>query len=197
MVTVEEVEAFVQNCFPQCPLCGSTKGYEVSGFAKTYAQCRSCGAKWMSSDFPKCEEITHIYLSEPAHDGKGTPLKTPKKYPITFWQDAASVQNALKMEETKKNEEKKAASSDLIFQSEMTDQQLDDLIKKSLEEITRWDYGSTLQGKGLGSLIGNTSVADATMIRELRAIFEQNKIIIIQNELLRRAILSHKTTDKP
>lgn len=196
-MSTEEVEAFVQKCFPRCPLCGADKGYEVSGITKTYAQCRSCGAKWMSGDFPQCKEIKQMYLSNPANDGRGNSLKMPKKYPITFWQDSVSVQSALKTEETKTSEDKKSESSEFIFQSEMTDQQLDELIKKSLEEITHWDYGSTLQGKGLGSLIGNTSPAEATMIRELRAIFEQNKIIIIQNELLRRAILSHKTTDKP
>jgi len=194
MVSEEEIEKLMLKYLPQCPLCGSNKGYVVSGIAKTYVQCRSCGAKWMSSDFPNCKEIKEMYLSEPAYDGRGNSLRMRKKYPMAFWQDLVSVQNALKMEETKKkeSEDKKVISSELIFQPEMTNQQLDALIKKSLEEITRWDYGSTFFGK-FGPLLSDSSFTEAATIRLLRAIFEQNKITMIQNELLRRALLEVKT----
>ena len=195
MVSIEEVEALMLKYFPKCPLCGANNGYAISGIAKTFAQCRSCGAKWMSSDFPKCKEIKEMYLSEPTNDGRGISLRMPKKYPIAFWQDSVSVENALKMEETKKKEaeHEKVSPSEVIFHPTMTNEQLEALIEKSLEEVTHWDYGSTIYGKGIGSLISNTSFAEATMIRLLRAIFEQNKITIIQNELLRRALLEMKT----
>jgi hypothetical protein len=200
MVTKEEVEHLMLKYFPTCPLCGANKGYEVSGLAKTYAQCRSCGAKWMSADFAKCKEIKEMYLSEPTYDGKGASLRMPKKYPVKFWQDSNAIENAIKAEESalsrksanKIEIEERESKTKLIFHPEMTDQQLKTLIKESLDEIPKWDYGSTIYGKGLGSLISNTSFAEATTIRLLRAILEQNKILIIQNELLRRAL--SKTT---
>jgi hypothetical protein len=182
MVNIEEVEALMLKHFPQCPLCGADKGYEVSGWAKSYVQCRLCGAKWESTDFISCKELKELQLWDPSSDGKGTQL-TRKKYSVKFWQDPEAIKNAAT----------RTAESKFIFHSEMTDQQLETLMTRSLEEITHWDYGSTIEGKGLGFLISNTSSAEAAMIRLLRAIFEQNKITIIQNELLRRALLEVKT----
>jgi hypothetical protein len=178
MVTTEEVESMMLKCFPRCPLCNADKGYEVSGLTKSYVQCRSCGAKWFSADFVKCKELKQLQLWEPSYDGKGGSLKH-KKYPVSFWQDSETIKTA-------------ESKTEIFFHTEMTNQQLETLIKKSLEEVTHWDYGSTIYGKGIGSLISNTSFAEATMIRLLRAIFEQNKILIIQNELLRREFTKTK-----
>ena len=196
MVSNEMVEAFMLKYFPKCPLCSADKGYEVSGFSKNYVQCRSCGAKWESTDFVRCKELKELQLWEPSHEGKGTSLKF-KKYSVKFWQDSEAIENAMKAEEAKKGVEKEVKAtvetSKFIFQLGMSDHELEDLIEKSLEEITHWDYGSTLYGK-LGSLISDTSFADATIIRLLKAILEQNKILIIQNELLRRVLSNTKTT---
>lgn len=178
MVSKEEVAGFMRAYFPKCPLCGADKGYEVSGLAKNYVQCRSCGAKWQSTDFIECKELKEMQLWEPPYDGKGTSLKR-KKYSIEFWQDSEAIETTSKMKVME-------SRAELIFHTEMTDIELETAIEKSLKEITRWDYGSTLYGK-LGPLIDNMSFGDATIIRLLRAIFEQNKILIIQNELIRRA----------
>jgi len=195
----EEVEALMLRYFPKCPLCGADKGYEVSGFAKQYVQCKSCGAKWESTDFIKCKELEKLTLWEPADDGKGESLKL-KKFPVEFWQDSEAIRN-----EERKIAEKESAKLEtkaeqfrekLIFHPEMTQKELSTLIERSLEEITHWDYGSTSEGVW-GPILGNTSSADATTIRLLRAIFEQNKILIIQNELLRRALTETKTNAKP
>lgn len=169
--------------FPSCPLCEAKKGYEISGWNKNYVQCRSCGAKWTSTDFIKCEELKELKLWEPSYDGKGIPLKM-KKRSVKFWQDSNAIEKLLEAKITE-------SKAKFIFHPEMTDEQLRASIIKTLEEITRWDYGSTLYGK-LGSLISNTSFGEATMIRLLKAIFEQNKIIILQNELIRRASVTKK-----
>lgn len=178
MVSKEEVEALMLESFPKCPLCDADKGYEVSGWAKNYVQCRSCGAKWLSNDFIGCEELKELELWEPSYDRKGASLER-KKYSIEFWQDSEAIETTSKMKVME-------SRAELIFHTEMTDIELETAIEKSLKEITRWDYGSTLYGK-LGPLIDNMSFGDATIIRLLRAIFEQNKILIIQNELIRRA----------
>lgn len=169
------------QCFPSCPLCGAKKGYEVSGWTKNYVQCRSCGAKWSSTDFIQGVKLTKLRLWEPSYDGKGSPLKR-KEYSVKFWQDSSNLEKTLKVKVMKSDVE-------LIFRPEMTNEQLQLLIGKSLEEITRWDYGSTLYGK-LGSLISNTSFGEATIIRLLRSLFEQNKILILQNELIHRALVN-------
>lgn len=187
MVSEDEVEAFMLKYFPKCPLCGANKGYEVSGWTKCYVQCRSCGAKWFSADFVECKELKELKLWEPSYDGKGAPLKR-KKYSIKFWQDSEAIETTSKMKVME-------SRAELIFNTEMTDQELRTSIEKSLEEITRWDYGSTLYGK-LGSLISDTSFSEAAMIRLLRAIFEQNKILIIQNELIRRAFAKDNDTSE-
>jgi len=183
VVTKEDVEQLMLKHLPLCPLCGSKKGYEVSGIAKTYIQCMSCGAKWWSSDFGRCKELKELELTEPSYDGKGAPLKR-KKHSVKFWQDSEAIKKALEIKLTE-------SKTKLIFQPQMTNQQLQKLIVKSLEEISNWDYGATIAGKGLSFLIDGTSIAEASMVRLLRGIFEQNKIIILQNELIRRKLSKH------
>lgn len=201
MVSKEKVEAFMLEHFPKCPICNADKGYEVSGFAKNYVQCKACGAKWQSTDFVRCEELKELELWEPSFEGKGAPLRL-KKYPVSFWQNSKAIERAIIAQEAKKQKmiekvETTVKSPKIIFDFEMTNEELQALIEKSLQEITNWDYGSTLYGK-LGSLISNTSFAESATIRLLRAIFEQNKILMIQNELLRRALAKAETvTESP
>jgi len=186
MVTKEEVEQLMLQYFPSCPLCRANEGYEISGAFKNYVQCRSCGAKWESPDFVKCEELKELQLWEASYDGKGDSLKR-KKYSVKFWQDSKAIEKTMKAIEKTKEVKDMESKVELIFRPEMTDRQLQDSIVKSLEEITRWDYGSTLYGK-LGSLLSGTSFSEAATIRLLRAIFEQNKILIMQNELIYRGL---------
>lgn len=84
MVSKEAVEGLMLQHFPTCPLCSADKGYEVSGWAKTYVQCNSCGAKWMSTDFPKLKQIENMFLWELPRDGRGAPFLNKEKS-IEFW----------------------------------------------------------------------------------------------------------------
>ena len=187
MVSKEEVEELMLKYFPKCPLCGASEGYEVSGVFKNYVQCRACGAKWWSNDFVKCKELKQLKLWEPAYDGTGAALKF-KTFSVKFWQDKEAIEKAIADAEAKT---KAIDSNKLIFRSEMSDEEIQDSIRKSMVEIASWDWGSTLYGQ-LGPLISDTSFAEATIIRLLRAIFEQNKILIMQNELIRRALTQNK-----
>lgn len=179
MVSKEQVEELMLKSFPKCPLCGANKGYEVSGISKNFVQCRSCGAKWASRDFIKCKELKELIFWEPSYDGKGASLKF-KSFSVKFWQDKEAVEKAIGAMKT-------VDSSKLIFHPEMSAQELQNSIESCMAEIASWDWGSTLYGK-LGPLISDTSFAEATMIRLLRAIFEQNKILIMQNELIHRTL---------
>lgn len=85
MVTKEQVAEFIQKNFPNCPICRSDAGYEVSGAFKNYVQCKSCLAKWMSNDFQGCKELRKLRLAEAAKNGKGSEL-LKQEHPIGFWQ---------------------------------------------------------------------------------------------------------------
>jgi len=93
MDTKEEVEQLMLRYFPSCPLCGANTGYKVSGWAKNYVQCRSCGAKWTSNDFIG-GKLEVLQLWEPSHDGRGASLQR-KKYLVTFWQDSAAIRRLI------------------------------------------------------------------------------------------------------
>ena len=98
MISKAEVATSVCRYLPQCPLCGASKGYAISGISKTYAQCIGCGAKWMSSDFPKFKEINEMALYECADDGRGISLESIRMRPISFWRDWAFIQKVLEDE---------------------------------------------------------------------------------------------------
>ena len=189
MVAEEEIAELIKNYFPNCPICSSDSGYNISGSSKNYFQCNSCRAKWMSYDLIK-RKVTDIALKkmmlwETPIDGRGKSLLR-KEHTIEFWRN-------LLPEDLKVKESKPKPRAELIFSPEMSHQELQASIMKSMEEITRWDYGSTLEGK-LGLLFGDSTSAEATMIRLLRAIFEQNKVLIMQNELIRRALTKSKNS---
>lgn len=134
----------------------------------------------MSHDLIKTKitdiNFKNMKLWEAPADGKGTSLLR-KTHSVDFWKNLPP--EAL--------EPTPIEPSELIFRSEMSIQEIQNSIERSMAEIASWDWGSTLYGK-LGPLISDTSFAEATMIRLLRAIFEQNRILIMQNELIRRAL---------
>ena len=188
MVTTEEIAELIKECFPNCPICGSDSGYDVSGFAKNYFQCNSCRAKWMSHDLIKAKitdiDLKNMTLWEAPADGKGTSLLR-KTHSLDFWKNLSP--EALEPVEP-------VEPSKLIFRSEMSVQEIQNSVERSMAEIASWDWGSTLYGK-LGPLISDTSFAEATMIRLLRAIFEQNKILIMQNELINRSLTQRQKSE--
>ncbi len=191
LVTKEELAEFIKHVFPTCPICGEDSSYEISGFAKNYFQCNSCGAKWMSQDLikNKIEDINFkkAELWEPARDGRGKGVNKKDKS-VNFWQNLSS-ELLKEIDSEQINEDVK-----LIFDSNMTVSQLEKSIMESMKEITTWDYGATRYGK-LGFILDKSSYAEQATVRYLRAIFEQNKILIIQNELLRR-LLNEKEASK-
>lgn len=103
--------------------------------------------------------------------------KTPEK--------EARVQE--KLSKAKIEAKTKKDRAKLIFRTDMSDEELQNSINDSIDEIATWDFGSTLYGK-LAFLFGDSTETDAVIVRLLRALFEQNKILIIQNELIRRTI---------
>jgi len=48
--------------FPKCPVCGSSDGWNVSGTFKDFVQCKSCEAKWASTNFIICKEPKELQL---------------------------------------------------------------------------------------------------------------------------------------
>jgi hypothetical protein len=193
MVNKEDIEALMLKYFPKCPLCSADKGYEVSGLAKNYVQCKSCGAKWESTDFIKCKELQKMQLWVPPSDGKLTSLKL-KKLPIQFWQTPAAIESAIKTEEAEKQvkeveREKKTAKLDSskgpLISETMTDEEIR---QKLYEEIA---YLSTHQFGGLGMGLATFLVGmplDQLTLYGFKALVEQNRIIIMQNELLQRIL---------
>ena len=86
MVSEQDVEEFMLSVFPTCPLCGTNKGYDVSGISKNNVQCRSCGAEWASAQLPKGKKLEWLILFKPSKDGKGISVKYKKKS-INFWKN--------------------------------------------------------------------------------------------------------------
>ena len=70
-----------------------------------------------------------------------------------------------------------------LFAFSDSEEDLIDGIEKSLDDVTRQERGSGI-AKGLAMLSGNAT--DQLIIRMLKAMVDQNKIIIQQNELNRR-----------
>ena len=81
--------------FPKCPICDSTKGYEISGIISKYAKCFTCKTKWGLS--VKNKKISELALHELPKDGSSvytiTSTKTPlftiigKRLPTDFWKN--------------------------------------------------------------------------------------------------------------
>lgn len=82
----------------------------------------------------------------------------------------------------------------ITFHPDMTNEQLEALLRKSLEDIPKSD--PTLSD-AFAIVMKGLSAGESLSIRLLRVIRDQNKILIIQNELLRRALIETKTNVNP
>jgi ribosome-binding protein aMBF1 (putative translation factor) len=78
-----------------------------------------------------------------------------------------------------------AAADKTIFSFEDSSEELMADIEKSLDDVVRQERG-TGWSKNLAMVTGTAS--DQLMVHMLKAIVDQNKIIIRQNELLRRSL---------
>ena len=180
MVRREQVEELMKDCFPSCPLCSSKGEWDVSGMFKTYVQCISCGAKWMSNDFIKCEELKELMLMEIGGDGSGSSLLR-KNYPVTFWQN---------LDAKKLTEEDALVGSEQLNLSKET---ADDFIENSIEKhISKFKDFSKLAHSALPSLAavlgGGATTFESQRLMCLLSIMELNEIIVLQNELILRAL---------
>lgn len=194
MVSKDEVEKLMLSYFPSCPLCGDKEGYEVSGLFKNYVQCKSCGAKWMSSDFTRGKELRNLTLWEPTYDNRGVSLHAHKRS-VDFWKDAKKVEKALEeevKEEPKQEPPKKPTQKPVKALSEMNDKELHSIIDVNLNIAEVWSSSSpTLEI----IRVALSDPADRAMISLLRALVHQNRAIIGQNEQLYR-LLSKKRGQK-
>ena len=57
----------IQQELPQCPVCGSTSGYELSGMVGKFAKCSQCQTKWKL--FIENQKITGLTLYELPKNG--------------------------------------------------------------------------------------------------------------------------------
>jgi len=95
MVTKLESTAVMKKHFPRCPVCKSTKGYDVRGLGNTELQCRSCGAKWRVgfdvafSGELKTPRIKSLKLLKADMDGRAAPL-LKKEYAPNVWKSFSS-----------------------------------------------------------------------------------------------------------
>ncbi len=87
MVSEHEVEEFMLKTFPTCPICEAKTGYDVSGPAKTFVQCKSCKAKWYSLTLPQMRKSTNFILCEPSIDGKGKTILKQTQGGVDFWKN--------------------------------------------------------------------------------------------------------------
>jgi len=189
MVSKEEVEKLMLSHFSLCPLCGAKEGYKVSGIAKNYVQCKSCGAKWMSYDFIKCEELRNLILWEPSYDLRGESLAKKKiERSVDFWKDSKKVKKEINKEfEEKPKEEQMQEFPQKVEKSifKMNDEQLHSIIATNLDVAEACSSSSSLTEI---SRILLSNPADARIMFLLQALVHQNKVIIGQNELLYRLL---------
>jgi len=183
----KDTEALMLKYFPTCPLCGADKGYDVSGFAKSFVQCRSCKAKWESTDFIKCQELKQLELWDLPYDGKGASLKR-KKFPVEFWQDSNAVKSKIDVEKTEALA-KNQSESRVLFTTEASDETLQQQNREDLTDLRRYEAD-----KGMGGFLTHltgTAIENA-MVSLLHAIVIENKVLIRQNELILRSLKEAK-----
>ncbi len=90
MVTEEQIIRLMVEDFPECPLCGSGLGYEVTSVIKGHVKCRSCGAEWFSLDFVKSARLKKLAIKELPHGAQSYSvgehvLRRYDEYPSYFW----------------------------------------------------------------------------------------------------------------
>lgn len=92
-VSSKEVKAIMLACFPACPICYQSKGYDVLGADNDYVSCKKCNATWRSADFKNGEKLSNLTLTQPSKDDLGRSLLR-KTLPIDFWQNWREKLNA-------------------------------------------------------------------------------------------------------
>ena len=85
-VSSKEVKAIMLACFPACPICNESKGYDVLGADNDYVSCKKCNATWRSADFKNGEKLSKLTLTQPSQDDLGRPL-LHRTLSIDFWQN--------------------------------------------------------------------------------------------------------------
>jgi len=166
--------------FPSCPLCQANSGYEASGLiVKNYVQCRSCGAKFESPDFATGKELKKLRLWEPCANGKGTKLKR-KKFDVQFWQDPKNIESEIQRLTQNKT---KVDKSKLLFSDETSEEEIKQKIWKDMNNLAMHEAGTGWMS--LGTLLSGSST-DQIIGAGFKALIDQNKIIIKQNELILR-----------
>jgi 4-amino-4-deoxy-L-arabinose transferase-like glycosyltransferase len=90
MANEGHIRGLMKKNFPECPICGSNSGYDVTSILKGHIQCRSCLAEWSSPDFVGSTELAGLKLIElprglPPSSRKRQILKRYEYYPIEFW----------------------------------------------------------------------------------------------------------------
>lgn len=131
-----KADQLMVHYFSSCPLCGASAGYEVSGVFKDFVQCRSCGAKWHSSDFTE-GKLESLQLWESSRDGRGASLKK-KRFLVKFWQDSDAIEKLLEEKERRKGpeEEKRAKEIEGLFRKLKTkDAKVRSEVQNRLREI--------------------------------------------------------------
>ena len=169
MVTEKDVEEFMLSVFPTCPICDAKTGYAVSGISKDYVQCKSCKAKWFSGQLSRRKELKDLMLWEPSKDGKGRTI-IKKKKEVDFWKNFKENENNL---------------GQIIGASIEAN---DKTIHSEIIRILKTLKGDELSTLGRLSILMSGSTAESVMTKQLKAIGDQNKIMIMQNELILRAL---------
>jgi len=181
--------------FPNCPLCQANSGYEVSGIFKNYVQCRSCGAKFESTDFQTGKELKKLELWEPCANGKGAELKR-KKFDVHFWQDPNNIESEIQQLTPNKATTQQSIQdkTKLLFSEETKEEELKQKIWEDMNNLAMHESGTGWMQ--LGTFLTGSS-ADRMLASGFKALIDQNKIIIRQNELILRTLTKILTTSSP
>lgn len=172
MVSEREVEKSMLEIFPTCPICESNRGYDVSGFLKNYVQCRNCKTKWVSAELGAGKKVEFLKLWEPSKDGQGNELYNKKKS-VKFWRNyKANLKNT-----------ESTIESD--YQT---------LRNKTITSLKNFK-GYELSNLAQLSMLFSANTAEHAMTKLLKAIVDQNNIMIMQNELILRTINKKSNSD--
>jgi len=88
------VKALMNLHLPICPICKSSKGYNIKGFWpwSQYIECENCKAKWASNDFSDYKNLKTLRVQAPPTDPyifarfvSNSPLKIGKNYSVDLW----------------------------------------------------------------------------------------------------------------
>jgi len=178
MVSKGVVIALMEEYLPKCPICGAEDEYEVSGVFKNYVQCKLCLAKWMSNDFIGGIEIKTLQLWEADKEGKSKALVKQTK-PVSFWQ-SLDLEKLVALEK-----ETFGTLKGILFDGNMSDEEIETKIMELQNEAAKSE-GAVSSLPVVSALLKGGDPRLTGMFVLLQGIYQQNKIIVLQNELLRR-----------